>query len=96
MILAKTVACLTGMEQPLGNAIGNWLEVKESLECLNGEGPDDLRTVTVRLAAHMLVAGGSADSVEAGEKLAKRALSDGPQWRNSGKLPRRRAAMFHF
>ncbi|MEZ4746615.1 MAG: thymidine phosphorylase [Calditrichia bacterium] len=73
----KTVACLTGMEQPLGNAIGNWLEVKESLECLNGEGPDDLRTVTVRLAAHMLVAGGAADSVEAGEKLAKRALSDG-------------------
>ena len=43
----STVACLTSMEQPLGFAIGNWLEVVESLNCLNGKGPEDLMTVTI-------------------------------------------------
>ncbi|MFZ5481938.1 MAG: thymidine phosphorylase [Myxococcota bacterium] len=48
----ETRALLTDMEQPLGRACGNALEVQESIDCLKGGGPDDLRDLTVRLAGH--------------------------------------------
>jgi pyrimidine-nucleoside phosphorylase len=73
----STVACLTSMEQPLGFAIGNWLEVVESLNCLNGKGPEDLMTVTIRLAAHMLVLGKAAPDIATAEKMAHEAIKDG-------------------
>jgi pyrimidine-nucleoside phosphorylase len=73
----STVACLTSMEQPLGFAIGNWLEVLESLDCLNGKGPADLMTVTIRLAAHMLVLGQTAPDIATAEKMAHEAIQDG-------------------
>jgi pyrimidine-nucleoside phosphorylase len=50
----KTVALLTDMNQPLGNAIGNWLEVEECIECLKGKGPEDLMDVTLALGAEIL------------------------------------------
>ena len=50
----KTSALLTDMEVPLGRAVGNALEVTESLDTLRGEGPEDLVEVTVRLASEML------------------------------------------
>lgn len=45
---------MTNMDQPLGRAVGNWLEVKESLEVLKGGGPADVREVSLVLTAHML------------------------------------------
>jgi len=51
----KVVASITSMEQPLGNKIGNWLEIEESIDCLHGKGPKDLRDVTLNLAMHMLL-----------------------------------------
>ncbi|MGB5302569.1 MAG: thymidine phosphorylase [Gemmatimonadota bacterium] len=52
----RASALLTAMEQPLGKTVGNALEVRESVECLRGEGPADLREVTLALAVECVVA----------------------------------------
>lgn len=70
-------ALLTDMNQPLGRAIGNALEVRESLDVLSGQGPDDVRDLTVALAAHMACAAGRFATLEAAETAARAALSDG-------------------
>ncbi|MBI3880008.1 MAG: thymidine phosphorylase [Verrucomicrobia bacterium] len=49
----NTRALLTDMNTPLGRAAGNWLEVKESVACLEGKGPEDLRQLVVECAAHL-------------------------------------------
>lgn len=61
----RTTALITSMNQPLGNTAGNWLETREAVEALQGKGPEDLMTVTLILAAHMLLMGGITDSEEA-------------------------------
>ena len=73
----KVVACLTAMDRPLGRAIGNALELKEALDALRGGGPDDLREVTLALAAEMLVLGGAADDLDDARGRAAAALDDG-------------------
>lgn len=72
-----THALLTAMDRPLGRAIGNALEVKESVECLRGGGPSDLREVTLALVAEMAWLSGQSDSVAAGLELARDALDSG-------------------
>jgi pyrimidine-nucleoside phosphorylase len=63
-------ALLTPMEQPLGRAVGNSVEVIESIECLKGRGPADLMEVTMALTSHMLIVGGvSRDEDDARAKL---------------------------
>ncbi|HEY1110317.1 MAG TPA: thymidine phosphorylase, partial [Opitutaceae bacterium] len=65
-----TRALLTAMEQPLGRAIGNALEVAESIACLRGQGPADVMEVTYALGEHMLLLAGVAkDATEARKKL---------------------------
>jgi pyrimidine-nucleoside phosphorylase len=73
----RVAAVITSMEQPLGRTAGNLLEVRESVEALEGGGPADLRQVTLRLAGHMLRLGGLVATVEQGEERAARALADG-------------------
>lgn len=73
----RTRALLTDMDRPLGRAIGNSLEVAESLECLAGVGPEDLRELTIELAAEMLELGGVVDDVDVGRARATQALDDG-------------------
>jgi pyrimidine-nucleoside phosphorylase len=73
-------AVISDMEQPLGRTAGNFLEVREVVEALRGDGPEDLMELTVRLTAHMLVLAGLAANVEAGEKECRRRLSDGSAW----------------
>jgi pyrimidine-nucleoside phosphorylase len=66
----KVRALLTAMEQPLGRAVGNALEMEESIACLRGEGPADVMEVTYALGAQMLLlAGAAADVTEAEAKL---------------------------
>ncbi len=73
----RTEAFLTGMEQPLGRTAGNWLEVVESVDCLRGAGPADVKEVTFLLGRWMLILGGRAKSeAEAQEKLES-ALNSG-------------------
>ncbi len=73
----KAVALLTNMESPLGNKTGNYLEVEETVECLQGNGPDDVMELTYALGSRMLVLGGKASSVEEGMSLCKNAVDSG-------------------
>jgi len=73
----ETIAYLTNMNQPLGYKIGNWLEVEESIEALQGEGPDDVMEVTHTLAGTMIMLGGKAETVEEGIEKSKKAVSNG-------------------
>lgn len=73
----RIVGVITDMTEPLGKKVGNFLEVEETMDCLEGFGPEDLMAVTYRLGAWMLVAGGVAASVEEGERLCQKALKSG-------------------
>jgi len=59
-----TRALITDMNQPLGRMCGNAVEVNESLDCLSGGGPDDLRELTLALSAELLVAAGHSESLD--------------------------------
>jgi len=73
----KTVAVISDMNQPLGYAVGNALEVKEAIETLQDDGPPDLREHCLKMAGHMLHLSGKVDSVSAGSELASKTLKDG-------------------
>lgn len=72
-----TVALITRMDWPLGNTIGNALEVAEAIRCLRGEGPADLSELTAQLVGEMLVLGGLASDPEAGAQRAAALLAAG-------------------
>ncbi|GAA5522976.1 thymidine phosphorylase [Aliifodinibius salicampi] len=73
----KTVAYLTNMTQPLGYKIGNWLEVEESMEALQGEGPEDVMEITHMLSGTMIWLGGEAETVKEGIAMSKEAVANG-------------------
>ena len=73
----RTEALLTRMDAPLGRAIGNALEVVESIETLRGEGPPDLTALSVLLAARMVLMADKAATPTEAERLVRRALSSG-------------------
>ena len=73
----KTRALLTNMHIPLGRSAGNWIEVKESVECLEGRGPKDLRELVLACAAHLLVQTGKAKTLDAALQQAADCLASG-------------------
>jgi pyrimidine-nucleoside phosphorylase len=76
----KAVALLSDMNQPLGCAVGNALEVKEAIQTLQGDGPEDFREHCLVVAAHMLVLGGLAPQEDPGRQMAEQALAEGQAW----------------
>jgi len=72
MVGRKTVAVISDMNEPLGLAIGNALEVKEAVATLNGNGPKDFEEVCVELAAQMLCLAGKGETEELKEELHRR------------------------
>lgn len=76
----RTIALLTDMSQPLGNAIGNWLEVVEAIELLQGRGPEDTKHVTLALGAAMLQAVGRSDDMQAAMQSLNKLLQNGAAW----------------
>jgi pyrimidine-nucleoside phosphorylase len=67
----KVVGLITGMEQPLGKAIGNAIEVQEAIDTLNGKGPADLVDLVAELGANMLLISGVVSSRDEGINLIK-------------------------
>src|SRR5262245_33473170 len=73
----RTQALITGMDAPLGRGIGTALEVIESIETLNGRGPEDLETLSVELAARMLVLADVEPDYARATAAVRRALASG-------------------
>jgi len=73
----KVVALITDMEQPLGRAVGNALEVAECVETLKGRGPRDLESLSVELAAWMVKLGDLAPTLEQARARVREALGSG-------------------
>jgi pyrimidine-nucleoside phosphorylase len=73
----RTRAVLSPMQQPLGRAVGNALEVREAIDTLRGQGPDDLWRLTLELGAHQLVMCGLAASLDEGRATLTRLRDDG-------------------
>ncbi|HMD60601.1 MAG TPA: thymidine phosphorylase, partial [Opitutaceae bacterium] len=70
-------AVMTAMDEPLGNAVGNALEVAESVECLRGSGPADVMEVTYALGGQMLLLAGAAGDAAAARAQLERSVSSG-------------------
>ena len=73
----ETVAVVSNMDEPLGFAIGNSLEVKEAIEVLKDRGPEDLRNLCLVLGAHMLKLGRAVKSYEEGKNRLEKILQEG-------------------
>jgi pyrimidine-nucleoside phosphorylase len=73
----KTMAVISDMNQPLGYAIGNALEVKEAIDTLKGEGPEDLTELCLTLGSYMVLLAEKAETLEAARKLLETAIADG-------------------
>jgi len=73
----KTVALLSDMNQPLGAAVGNALEVLEAIETLRGGGPVDFREHCLHVAAHVLMLGKRAKDLNEGRVMAEKSIADG-------------------
>ncbi len=73
----KTLALLTDMSQPLGRMVGNSLEVKEAINTLSGEGPEDLEKLCLELGAAMLKAGGYSTDMDEAQSRLKEQLNSG-------------------
>ncbi len=75
---AKTViAVISDMDEPLGFAVGNALEVKEAIETLKGNGPEDFTELCLTLGSWMLMAGKRADSEEEARQMLKEVIANG-------------------
>lgn len=73
----ETVAVLTSMEQPLGMAIGNSLEIREAIELLSGHGETSLKEVCLTLGSQMLLLGGKTETPAAGRRQLEALLNNG-------------------
>lgn len=73
----NTMAVISDMSQPLGNAIGNALEVKEAIDTLNGTGPEDLTKLSLTLGSQMVVLAGQAENLTEAWSLLEKVLKMG-------------------
>ena len=71
------MAVISDMNQPLGRAIGNALEIEESIALLKGEGPDDLLDLVLTIGSQMLYMGGKATTLEEGRSILESHIADG-------------------
>jgi pyrimidine-nucleoside phosphorylase len=73
----EVVALLSDMNQPLGNAVGNSLEVVEAIDTLQDHGPEDFLVHCLHVSAHMLVLGKRARDLAQGRAMAEKSIADG-------------------
>lgn len=72
----KTMAVVSNMDEPLGFAVGNALEVIEAINTLNGNGPDDLYELCLELGSHMVVGAGITDNADKARKMLAKTIED--------------------
>ncbi|RPH61024.1 MAG: thymidine phosphorylase [Chloroflexi bacterium] len=82
----KVKTLLSDMNQPLGFAVGNVLEVQEAIDALHGKGPEDFREHCLEASAHMLALGGRAANLESGRRMAEGAVKNGSAFEMFRKL----------
>lgn len=82
----NTMAIISDMSQPLGNAIGNSLEVQEAIATLKGEGPKDLTELCLVLGSQMVVVGGKAKTLDEARTMLKAVIEDGSALELFGRL----------
>lgn len=82
----RVVARLTNMDQPLGRMVGNALEVQESIDVLEGKGPEDVVALTVELGAEMLVLGKVAQTLDEARDKIRTSLNDGSAKEKFGEI----------
>lgn len=82
----KTIAVISDMDQPLGYAVGNALEVKEAIETLRGQGPADFVELCLTLGSRMLMAGGKANTVEEARERLQKSIADGSALKKLGEF----------
>ena len=73
----KTYAVISDMDQPLGRAVGNSLEVREAIDTLRGHGPEDFTALCMELGSLMLVAGEKAENQQQAREMLREAISSG-------------------
>ncbi len=73
----RTTAVISDMDQPLGFAVGNALEVREAIETLEGHGPADFLELCLTLGSQMLIAGGKAENTQEAEAALRTVIADG-------------------
>ena len=73
----NTMAIISDMSQPLGNAIGNGLELKEAIETLQGHGPEDLTELVLTLGSQMVVLAKKADNLKDARELLEASIQSG-------------------
>ena len=73
----KTVAVISDLDQPVGYAVGNALEVKEAIDTLKGNGPKEFMELCLMLGSHMVVAGGMAKNTAEAEGKLRQVIADG-------------------
>ena len=73
----KTIAVISDMDQPLGLAVGNILEVQEAIATLRGEGPEDFTELCMCLGSYMLVAAGTAENETEARTMLKEVIDNG-------------------
>lgn len=76
----KVIAMLSQMDQPLGSAVGNALELKEAIEMLHGVGPADFHAHCIDLSAYMLILGHITNDLERAREIAQQRIDDGSAW----------------
>ncbi|WP_026865735.1 pyrimidine-nucleoside phosphorylase [Jeotgalicoccus marinus] len=73
----RTMAIISSMEEPLGYAVGNANEVREAIDTLKGEGPEDLTELSLTLASQMVVVGGKAETIEEARTMLEEVIKNG-------------------
>jgi len=92
----KTIGFLTDMNQPLGCAVGNWLEVTECIDCLHGKDDSDLMEVTYVLGGTMLMLGKKVKTIEDGITRCKEAIRSGKAYEKFLQLVKRQGGDLSF
>jgi len=82
----RVAAIISDMNQPLGEAVGNALELREAIDTLHGNGPADFREHCLIALSHLLVMGGKAVGLDEGRRMAEQAILSGSAWETFRKL----------